>query len=1177
MSMRRILSLSAVVALVALVAAACVMPSPPQPPVGEVPTFGLLGRYETGLGNGSGEIASLDRDRMVVTNSDDNSIDLVDVSNPAAPTLAQRIPLGAYGAAPTSAALSRGLVLVTMTAPVATDPGMLVAFDRNGRFLGQATVGADPDSVVIGSNGARAVVANEGEPSSDYSVDPEGSVSIVELQALYPLTSSLEPSSPSYTGSPLVAANTTTIGFSDFNVGGPRAAELPAGVRIFGPGASVAQDLEPEYPTIDPTFATAWVTLQENNAVAEIDLLGKSVVSIQALGTVDHSLPGNAIDASDRDNTINVANWPVKGLPLPDAIASFRVGPKTYYLTANEGDARDYSTFKEEARIGSGSVTLDPATFPNAATLKNNANLGRLNITNTSPKNGSGQYVELNSFGTRSFSIYDEDGVRVSDTGDDFEQIIAATLPEFFNAGNEDSKFDDRSDNKGPEPEGAATGVVDGNQIAFVGLERIGGVMVYDVSDPSAPEFLQYLNTRDFGLPVADTDAGPEGVGFVKADRSPSGLPLVTVSHEISGSVVLYGPIDPDGAGELTLLHNNDGESALLTQTASSGGTSVSVGGVAGFAAVADRERRDAVAQGNSVLNVYAGDAFLASSSLACVLPPAPSTTPVYDAVAQRQIDYDAHILGNHEFDFNPDFLERFIKGFRTNGRLTQPFLSANLDFSGEPGFASLVDGDGLITGATVGDQVVAKSKIVNDRVTGGRFGVVGATTPLLPTISSPRNVTVTPDLASTAATVQTEVDRLRDGYGVERIVVVSHLQDIANDKALVALLEGVDIAVAGGGDELLANPAIPDVDELLPGESAPVGTYPTLQTAADGASVPIVTTSGNYRYQGRLDVEFDANGNVASVDSDDSFPRRVVPASAAATTLGITDAVTPDAAIQTSAVDPVSACTTAFNQPIVNSEVVLNTARGSNAFTGKGNRTAETNTGNTVTDAYLAAYDEYGPAAGLPARGPGNPVIAVQNGGGIRDNAGPALPVGGVAPGEITRKNTLDTLAFFTNLVTVVNDVTPTELKEILERSAANLPGSGGQFLQIGGLKVTYSVAGTAQVITGTAVTTAGSRVVSAELPDGTKLIDAGAAVPGAPAVRIVTNSFTAAGGDNFTTLADTPAVDRVNLGATYEAVWVDYLQSLAPGTPGGLTSRPTITAAQYPEVGEGRITVTP
>jgi hypothetical protein len=107
--------------------------------------------------------------------------------------------------------------------------------------------------------------------------------------------------------------------------------------------------------------------------------------------------------------------------------------------------------------------------------------------------------------------------------------------------------------------------------------------------------------------------------------------------------------------------------------------------------------------------------------------------------------------------------------------------------------------------------------------------------------------------------------------------------------------------------------------------------------------------------------------------------------------------------------------------------------------------------------------------------------------------------------------------------------------------------------------------------------VTTAGSRVVSAELPDGTKLIDAGAAVPGAPAVRIVTNSFTAAGGDNFTTLADTPAVDRVNLGATYEAVWVDYLQSLAPGTPGGLTSRPTITAAQYPEVGEGRITVTP
>jgi len=317
---------------------------------------------------------------------------------------------------------------------------------------------------------------------------------------------------------------------------------------------------------------------------------------------------------------------------------------------------------------------------------------------------------------------------------------------------------------------------------------------------------------------------------------------------------------------------------------------------------------------------------------------------------------------------------------------------------------------------------------------------------------------------------------------------VVSHLQNVANDRSLVALLEGVDVAVAGGGDELLAN-----------------------------------------------------------------------------------------AAIQTSAVDPVAACTAAFNQPIVNTEVVLNTARGSNTTTSKGNRTAETNTGNTVTDAYLAAYDNYGPAAGLPARGPANPVVAVQNGGGIRDNAGPALPVGGVAPGEVTRKNTLDTLAFFTNLLTVVNDVTPTELEEILERSAASLPGAGGQFLQVGGMKVTYKASNTAQVFTSGAVTTPGNRVVSVELPDGTKIVDAGAVVPGAPSVRIVTNSFTAEGGNNFTTLANTPAADRVNVGSTYEAVWVEYLQSLAAGTPGGLPSRPTITAAQYPVAGEGRIVVTP
>ena len=1157
----------------AVVAAACTMPPTPPPPPGEVPTFGMLGRYSTGLGTASAEVASVDKGLMVVTNGDDNSIDFVDVTNPAAPTLIERVALDAYGESPTSAVVNGSLVLVTVAAP-GVDNGSVVVFDRNRRFIGTATVGSLPDMITVTPNGKRAVIANEGQPSSDYTVDPEGTVSVIRLEPIRQVAASSAPSSPGWTGTPKVQVNTSTISFADFNVGGPREAELPDGVRIFGPGATVAEDLEPEYITVDQYNALAYVSLQENNAVATLDLFAGTVVSIAALGTKDHSLAGNGLDASDRDNTVNIANWPVKGLYMPDAIATFRVGPRAYYLTANEGDARDYDGFTEERRIGASSVQLDPTVFPNAATLKANANLGRLNFTTTSPKNGAGQFTELHTFGSRSFSVWDEDGNLVADSGDEFEQITASVLPENFNAGNENSTFDDRSDNKGPEPEGVATGKVNGRQIAFVGLERIGGMMVYDVTDPTDPTFVQYLNSRDFGVPAAQSDAGPEVVGFVEATRSPTGKPLVTMSHEISGTVVFYGPIDPDGAGELTLLHNNDGESALLTQVANAAGTPVDVGGVAAFAAVNDREIRSARSAGNSVLNVYAGDAFLASSALACSLPPNPPSTPVYDAVAQRQIDYDAHIIGNHEFDFNPDFLERFIRGFRTNGRLTQPFLSANLDFSDEPGFAPLLDADGLLTGVTANDQVVARSKIVNDRVTGGRFGVVGATTPALPTISSPRLVTVTPDLPTTADAVQAEIDRLVDDYGVERIVLVSHLQNLANDKALVQLLSGVDIAVAGGGDELLANPAVPDATELLPGEGPTAGVYPTLQADADGASVPIVTTAGNYRYAGRLDVVFNADGDLASVDSTDSYPRRVIPATPTAATLGLTDAVVPDAAITTSAVNPVAACTAALTTPIVDTEVVLNTARGGNSFTAPGNRVSETNTGNSVTDGFLDSYDRYAAAAGLPPRGPANPVVAVQNGGGIRDTAGPVLPVGGVVPGQISRKNTLDTLAFLTNSMTVVNDVTPAQLKEILERSGASLPSAGGQFLQVAGMKVQYSVAGTAQVITGGVVTVPGSRVVSVELADGTKLVDAGAVVPGAPSVRMVTNSFTAAGGDNFTTLAGIPASAKVNLGATYEQAWVEYLQSL-PVASG--STRPTITAAQYPAGGSGRITVTP
>jgi 5'-nucleotidase len=652
-------------------------------------------------------------------------------------------------------------------------------------------------------------------------------------------------------------------------------------------------------------------------------------------------------------------------------------------------------------------------------------------------------------------------------------------------------------------------------------------------------------------------------------------------------------PHDRDGAVTLTLLHNNDGESSLLSSlnTVDSGGTEVSlpVGGVAAFKAVTDREIAAAEALGHAVLDVYAGDSFLASATLACSLPPNPPDTPVYDAVAQRQIPYDAHIIGNHEFDFSPDFLERFIRNFDDGSGLTQPFLSANLDFTAEPGFADLLDRDGLIrVGKTKKGRVVGRSAIVVDDTTGQRFGIVGATTPLLASISSPRDVVVTStDTETTAAVAQAEIDRLL-GMGVEKILFVSHLQDVNNDRVLIPLLRGVDIAVAGGGDELLANS--PDV--LLPGDPAPVGPYPITVTDADGRTVYIVTTSGNYRYVGRIDAEFDEAGEVVAIDAAASYPRRVVPVSPEATQLGVTDAVTPDPALVASVEEPVRTCLEEFAEPIATSEVLLNTARGS--ATELGVRTGETNSGNLAADAFIDSYDRYAEANGLPPRDLAtNPVIAVQNGGGLRQPPN-QLPVGG-APGPITRADTLTFMAFLTNSITVVNDVTPAELKEIFERSAGvdtqNPTGcisGGGQFLQVSGVRVTYDCTLAPQIVTpppsgatvGT-ITQAGARVVELALDPGTPadpsddvpIVTAGVLAPGAPTVRIVTNSFTAAGGDNYPTFA--AKTGNVNLPATYEQALVEYLGTFpATGSP-PLPTIPATDVRYAAPTGEGRVTI--
>ncbi len=489
-------------------------------------TLAPVGTYATGLTGGtSAETSALARGRLYVTNSTGNTLDVVDVSNPAAPVRERRVDLSAWGTGVNSVDAVRGLVAVAVEADPKTDPGRVVFFRPNGDYVADVKVGALPDMVTFTPEGDHVLVANEGEASgygNAYAANPEGSVSVISTRNV---------------GRRGVIA-VRTVGFSAFNVGGSRHGELPTGIRLNGPGASIAEDLEPEYISASDDGRSARVTLQEANAVAEIDIRRARVTNIVALGAKDHSFPGAGLDPSDRDNANNIGTWPVRGLFMPDAIATFRVKGREYTITANEGDGRDVPGFSDEARVST--LTLDPTVFPNAAALKAGSALGRLTVSKTDGLGADGEYEALYAFGARSATIWDARGRRVWDSGDQIEQVVAAQAPTAFNANNDNNTRDDRSDNKGPEPEGVAVGRVRGRTYAFVGLERIGGFVVFDVSTPTAPILVRWVNNRDFTRTPTGPDSGPEVVHFVDRDNSPTRRPLVTVANETSGTVTLY-------------------------------------------------------------------------------------------------------------------------------------------------------------------------------------------------------------------------------------------------------------------------------------------------------------------------------------------------------------------------------------------------------------------------------------------------------------------------------------------------------------------------------------------------------------------------------------------------------------------------------------------------------------
>lgn len=564
----------------------------------------FIGRYSSGeFGVSAAEIPAFDpvSKRGFIVNAQAGLVDVLDLADPANPIKTGTLSAThiAENVVVNSVAVHGDLVALAVEAATKTNNGYVALFKASDlSVIGHVTVGAQPDMLTFTPDGMRILVANEGEPSDDYSVDPEGSISIVNVSDLQNLT----------------------VATADFS----QEINLKAlGVRIYGPNATQAQDLEPEYIAISADGSTAWVTLQENNALAKVDIATATVAAILPLGFKDHGVAGNGLDASDTDGISDIKPWPgLRGLYLPDSLSTYEANGNTYLVTANEGDSRAWGEdndaywagdaskgFVEEFRVKhlvhtggfdrragddlppqlrelAAGALLNPDVFgycgaeagdPKAC--RDDDVLGRLTVTWTlgyrindtgipvmfnasgveDPAGDRLMYDALYSFGARSFSIWDENGEQVWDSGDAIEQFLKSDdcklgaardidCNSYVNSNHEEgSTFDNRSDNKGPEPEGLTIGQLHGKTYAFVGLERMGGILVYDISTPAAPVYVDYLNTREDWLTEDPSDVlsavgdlGPEGLAFISATNSPTGEALLMVGNEVSGTTALY-------------------------------------------------------------------------------------------------------------------------------------------------------------------------------------------------------------------------------------------------------------------------------------------------------------------------------------------------------------------------------------------------------------------------------------------------------------------------------------------------------------------------------------------------------------------------------------------------------------------------------------------------------------
>ena len=1078
-----------------------------------------IGTFKTGFFDESAaEINAYDpgSQRLFVVNANDVTIDVLDLSDPTSPSRIGQLDASAFGDSANSVAVNgEGLVAVAFSADPKTEPGQVVFFNANEANFAAPTaisaveVGALPDAVTFTPDGTKVLVANEGEP--DGAVDPQGSVSIIDVATF----------------------TAQTADFTAFDA--QQAAFVDAGLRIF-PGETLSTDVEPEFIAVSADSSQAFVTLQEANAVAVVDIASATITEIQPLGAKDHSQPGNGLDVSDRDDGINIQPQPVFGLYMPDAIATYEAGGQTYYVTANEGDDRGDADSDSDLRgdairlkdlgdvitFGRSGLALDESLD---AALLEDENLGRLNIsTIDGDTDGDGDLDQIFAYGSRSFSIFNADtGELVFDSGDDFETITADVFSDNFNASNDENDPEGRSDNKGPEPEGVAIGEVGGKTYAFVGLERIGGVIVYDITDPANSSFVQYINNRDFsGDPEAGTagDLGPEGLTFIAAADSPNGTPLLAVSNEVSGSTTLFEISQPESTNfTLELLHAADQEGGIPA-----------LDDAPNFSAVLNALRDQDVGE-DGTLTLSSGDAIIPGVFFNAS-DDAFGGAGRADILLQNELGFEAIALGNHEFDLGTGTVSDLITAVVDDPATADvdesyagtafPYLSSNLDFSTDENLAGLVVPDAQ---APQGNSLAASTVI---DVNGEKIGVVGATTPTIDFISSPDDVTVLPEdfdgtptdaqLDALAAEIQTDVDALlASDSSINKVVLLAHMQQLGIEQALAERLENVDIIVAGG-----SNTRLTDSDDVLRAGDTSGGTYPIIETGADGNPVAVVNTDGNYKYVGRLVVDFDENGVIIPESYDPTVSGAYATDDAGVAAVG----GTVDPEVQ-AIVDQLRTVINATEGNVFGvSNVYLNGVRGSV-------RTEETNLGNLTADANLAIAK----AADLSV------VISLKNGGGIRDDIGRVIvPAGGtgdperlpneeipgVKPeGGISETDIANTLRFNNGLTLLT--VTADQLLELVEHSVAE-SGDGntpGRFPQISGFSFSVDL-----------TQPAGDRVQSLAIEDADGndidvVVQNGEVVGDASRTfRMVTLNFLAGGGDGFPFPAqDDPAANFVEL----------------------------------------------